>query len=259
MLEIKFRKLVRIILAFLSTCCLVFMLWVLVDCFTASSTATEKVITYKIKDNIDYDVVLKDNPFYTSDEANKENRYVTALMDTLQVFFDYELSGSKFFSGEHNYSVSLELVSNHGGEVVWKHTEEILPHTSLFSDDVMEVKVKDSIVVDIGNLYAMAREFFELTGYDVKLFIDVKIGSSLTVDGYKKNVSDEQILSLSIPLTKKVVSVDTTNNKNINRSIIEHYEFDEKFNVYLFLVSGISVLSLIPLTVMSYIALSSNT
>ena len=121
MLEIKIRKLVRIILAFLSTCCLVLMLWVLVDCFTAKSSATEKVITYKISNNIDYEVTLKDNQFYTSDEANKNNRYVTSLMDTLQVYFDYELSGNKFFSGETGYNVNLELVSNYDGEVVWQY------------------------------------------------------------------------------------------------------------------------------------------
>ena len=64
--NIKFRKFVRVILAFFSTCFLVLMGWILVDCFTAKSTATEKVITYKLEDNIDYEVTLKDNQFYTS-------------------------------------------------------------------------------------------------------------------------------------------------------------------------------------------------
>lgn len=255
MLEIKVRKLVRIILAFLSTSCLVLMLWVLVDCFTAKSTATEKVITYKVNNNIDYEVTLKDNQFYTSDEANEKNKYVTSLMDTLQVYFDYDLSGSKFFSGEAGYSVNLELVSNYDGEVVWQYKEEVLPRVSEYSTDVLEIKVKDSVIVDMSNLYSRAKEFNELTGYDVKLHIEVRIDSSLSVEGYKNKVNDEQVLSLSVPLTKKVVSISTTNDKSVNRSVIDHLEVDEKFNVYLFVVSGLVTLSLIPLTIMSYISL----
>mgnify|MGYP003308667695 CR=1 FL=1 len=107
----------------------------------------------------------------------------------------------------------------------------------------------------MSNLYSRAKEFNELTGYDVKLHIDVRIDSSLSVDGYKNKVNDEQVLSLSVPLTKKVVSISTTNDKSINRSVIDHLEVDEKFNAYLFMLSGLVTLSLIPLTIMSYISL----
>lgn len=256
MLEnIKFRKFVRTILAFFSTCFLVLMLWILVDCFTSKSTATEKVITYKVKDSIDYEVTLKENQFYTSEEANEKNRYVASLMDTLQVYFDYELSGSKFFSSEYGYSVDLELVSNNDGEVVWNYTEEVLPREVKYEIDVMEVVVRDSVIIDISNLYSKAIEFKELTGYDVKLKIDVKIDNSLNVSRYDSKVNDEQLLSLSIPLTKKVVSISTSNNTSTNRSVLTHYEVDEEFNVYLFIISGLLTLSLIPLTVMSYVSL----
>mgnify|MGYP003299111256 FL=1 len=253
--NIKFRKFVRVILAFFSTCFLVLMGWILVDCFTAKSTATEKVITYKLEDNIDYEVTLKDNQFYTSEESNEKNKYVTSLMDTLQVYFDYELSGSKFFDSEYGYSVFLELVSNNDGEVVWKYEEELLPYDSKLLNDVMEVSIRDTVIVDIRNLYDKAMEFKSLTGYDVKLNLEVKIDNSLTVSGYENKVTDEQVLSLSVPLTKKVVSITATNDKSINRSVLTHYEVDEKFNIYLFIVSGLLTLSLLPLTIMSYVSL----
>lgn len=253
--NIKFRKFVRTILAFFSTCFLVLMGWILIDCFTAKSTATEKVITYKVEDNIDYEVTLKDNQFYTSEESNENNKYVTSLMDTLQIYFDYELSGSKFFTSEYGYSVFLELVSNHDGDVVWKYEEELLPRDVKYSNDVMEVLIRDTVIVDVSNLYDKAMEFKDLTGYDVKLNIEVKIDNNLTVSGYENKVTDEQVLSLSVPLTKKVVSITTTNDKSINRSVLTHYEVDENFNIYLFLVSGLLTLSLIPLTIMSYVSL----
>ena len=253
--SIKFRKYVRILLSFLSTCCLVLMLWVLIDCFTAKSTATEKVITYKIDDNIDYEVLLKDNQFYTSEVANEDNRYVTSLMDVLRVYFDYELSGSRFFSGEYGYSVNLELVSNHDGEIVWEYKEELLPKVSKYVNDVMSIQIRDSIVIDISNLYEKAKEFYALTGYDVRLNVDVMFDSVLKVDGYNKDVRDQQILSLSLPLTKKVISITTSNDNSSNKSVLTHYEVNEEFNGYLFIVSSLVSISLIPLTIMSYVSL----
>ena len=253
--SIGFRKFVRIILAFFSTCFLVLMLWVVIDCFTAKSNATEKVITYTINDGISYDVILKENQFYTNEESKKNNRYVTALMDTLQVYFNYELAGNKFFSGEYGYTVNLRLISNHNGAIVWKYEEEVVPRVSSYASDVMKFDVKDSVIIDINSLYSRAKEFNELTGYDVRLSVDVVFDSSLAVSGYSKKINDKQNLSLSIPLTKKVVSISTVNDNSVNRNVLTHYEVDEKFNAYLFIVSGLIIVSLIPLTVMSYVSL----
>lgn len=255
MKNIKFKKFVRIVLAFLSTFFLVLMVWILIDCFTSKSMATKKIITYKVENDIDYEVILKENQFYTSDEANKNNRYVTSLMDTLEVFFDYELSGNNFFSGDYIYNVNLELVSNHDGEVMWKYNEEIVPQILKHVDDVMVIKIKDSVIVDIDSLYSRAQEFKILTGYDVKLKVDVNIDGSLVVDGYKNKVNDKKTMSLTVPLTKKVVNISTSSNNKVNKSVEDYYEVDEDFNSYLFIVSGLLILSLIPITIMSYASL----
>ena len=52
--SLRFRKLVRTILVFLSTCFIIIMGWILIDCFTTKNNATDKIISYRVKDDIEY-------------------------------------------------------------------------------------------------------------------------------------------------------------------------------------------------------------
>lgn len=253
--NLKLRKFGRILLAFSSTCFLIIMLWVLIDCFTSKSTATDKVITYNVKDNIDYVVTLKDNQFYTNEEANEDNFYITSLMDTLQVKFQYELVGNRFFSSDYSYNVVLQLTSKNNDEVIWKYEEEVLSKIDESVSDVMKVSIDDSVNVDVSHLYNKAKEFYDLTGYGVDLKIYVNISSDLKVSNYDEGIKDNQSLLISFPLTEKIVSIEKSVDNSVNKKVLHQYEVDEKFNTYLFIVSILLIISLIPLTIRSYISL----
>lgn len=255
MKNIKLRKLGRIVLAFLSTCCLIVMLWILVDCFTNKSTATEKVISYKVSDSISYDVTMKDNQFYTSEEANDSNTYITSLLDTMQVTFNYDLVGSKFFSSDYEYIVVLNLTSSKDGDVIWSYEEEVLSQVEESVSDVMAVNISDTFNIDLSSLYDKAKEFYNLTDYDVELDIKIKINNSLTVMNYEEGIHDKQTMSINIPLTEKVASIKKSSDNSVNKKVLEQYDVNENFNVCLFIIAIILIVCLLPITVRSYVAL----
>ncbi len=255
MKNIKLRKFGRILLAFVSTGFLAILIWILVDCFTTKSTATDKIITYNIKDNIDYVVTLKDNQFFTSEEANKSNSYITSLIDTLQVSFDYDLVGSSFFSSDYDYEIVLHLTSFNNGKKIWNYEESVLSQVNDSSEDVMKLDIDDTVNIDFSHLYAKAMEFNNLTGYDVNLKIDVKVNTNLKVNNYSDGIKDSQVLSLSVPMTDKVVSIKKSKGNNLDKKVLAQYEVNEKFNTYLFVLSGLLTLSLLPVAIMSYISL----
>lgn len=253
--NLRIRKLVRTILVFLSTCFIIIMGWILIDCFTTKNNATDKIISYRVKDDIEYSVTLKDNQFYTDQEAMDKNLYVTALLDTLQLNFNYSLSGSRFFKSDYNYKVVLSLTAKDGEEVVWKYEEDALTQVNESVVDVMEVSLSEIVNVDLSHLYNMANDYYEMTNYPVVLDINVIINNNLKIDGYTNGVKDREVLSLSIPITEKVVSIEKSLDNDYNKKIFHQYEVNESFNIYLFIVSGIVLLILIPVTIRSYIAL----
>lgn len=253
--NLKIRKLVRTFLVLLSTCFIIIMGWILVDCFTTKNNATDKVISYRVKDNLDYSVTLKDNQFYTDEEAKENNLYVTSLLDTLQLNFDYNLSGSKFFAANYNYKVVLSLTAKDGEDVVWEYEEEALTRVDESVKDVIEVSINEVVNIDLSHLYNMANTYYEMTDYPVVLDIDVIVNNNLKVNGYTDSVQDREVLSVSIPITEKVVSIEKSLDKDYNKKVFHQYEVNESFNIYLFIVSGILFLILVPITIRSYIAL----
>ena len=253
--SLKFRKFGRMVLAFFSTIFLLIMLWIMVDCFTTKNTATKEVITYDVGDSIDYYVYLKENDFYNNADANSNNRYVTALMDYLNLSFDYHLVGDSFFNSDCKYNVVTELIGRNDGEVVWSEEKEVIALSSRFNYDVTSVELKKDVIIDLASLYEKANEFYELTGYGVELNIYVNIDNDLMVMGYDEGVNDERFLALNIPLTEKVVSIEKIDNDDSKKSVLTQYEVDSKFNSILFLTSSFLFIALLPLTVMSYISL----
>jgi len=255
MKKLKFRKFVRTILLFLSTCSLIVMLWVFFDCFTDKNTSKKKIITYTIKDDIDYVVNLKENQFYTSEEANKNNSYITSLMDTIQIYFNYEFDGDTTFSTIYSYEVLFSLTSVYKGDVVWEYEENILSKIEETVDDVKTVKVNNNVNIDISNIYNKANEFYELTGYPVDLNIVVEIKNEVNVDDYEKKIDDSRTLILDIPITDKVISINNSSDKSDEKKIFTEYQVDNVFNICLFVISGVLSVCLMPLTVRSYVSL----
>lgn len=253
--NIKLKKFGRTILAFIATSFLFIMVWILVDCFTQKQTATSEIIKYKIKEDINYEASLKENQFYTNKEANESNSYVSALLDTLKVNFEYELVGTKYFNSNYSYGVLLSLTSVDDGEIVWNYEENILPEIVLEKKDVMEVIINDSVNVDMSNIYSKAMEFKELTGYDVLLKLEVNIVNELKVKDYDESIQDTQVLTLTMPITDKVFEIESTTSDGISKSIITQTVVDENFNIILFIIAFVSIIGLLPLTLISYIAL----
>lgn len=255
MSDIKLKKFGRTILAFVATSFLFIMVWILVDCFTEKQTATSEVIKYKIKENLYYEMTLKENQFYTSEEANESNSYVSALLDTLKVDFDYELIGTKYFNSNYSYGVLLSMTSLKNNEIVWSYDEDILPEISLDKKDVMEVNIKDSVNIDMNNVYSKAMEFKNLTGYDVLLKIEVNIINDLKVNDYDESIKDTQVLTLTMPITDKVFEIESTTSDSLSKSVLTQTFVDEKFNICLFVIALVSIIGLLPITFISYVSL----
>ncbi len=253
--NLKLQKLVRMLLALASSVFLVIMIWIIIDCFTFKTTASKKIISYNVKDGLDYEVILKNNQFYTNEEANLKNVFIPSLIDKLQLHLNYELVGSNFFDSDYSYEVVTTLKSVKDGKVIWKYKNSPYAKETRSSYDTMKVEINDYINVDMSNLYSMADEFYKMTNCDVVLEIDVNIGNDLKVVGYEKQINDQQVLSMTIPITDKVVSISRNNGNMENKKVFDQYVVNEQFNSSLFILACLLTISLIPVAVMSYASL----
>ena len=50
------------------------------------------LVTYTEKSNVDYKVYLKENEFYEKDYVDKDNQYISNLVDNIETKFDYYIN-----------------------------------------------------------------------------------------------------------------------------------------------------------------------
>ncbi len=253
--NLKVRKYFRLLLAFLSTVFLIILVWIMVDCFTTKRTASKKVITYDVQDDLTYQVNLKDNKFFNSDTANDKNSYVTSLIDDLNINFNYDLNGTALFNSDYRYRADVYLKSLNDEGVTWNYHETVLNEMEERVVDSTNIKLHNDIGIDFNHLYSLADEFHALTNYDVKLEVVITISSELYVKNSVDTIKDVQVLSLSMPMTKQITSITKTSDKNINRQVFSQFSVDERFNAHLFLFSSLLAIAIFPMMILSYVAL----
>lgn len=248
--KIKLRKYSRVLLIFLATYFLVLIVWSLIDCLIGKNNVSNRIISYNVKDSINYDVILKDNSYTLNNGF-----YVVTSIESIKVNFNYEFVGSNYFSSNYSYLVLLKLYSMDNEKEIWNYEEEIVPEVENNVSDVKNFVINDEVNVDIESLYLKAMDFYQLTGRDVFLNINVNIDNELKVDGYSKKVNADKDLMISLPLTKKIVYINGEDNNNNNGRVIDNYVVNKKINWCLFIMCLLFIVSLMPVTVISYISL----
>lgn len=172
------------------------------------------------KDNIDYSVYIKSNPFIEIPVLPSGYSYLTSLIDHIKLSFSYNYKFDRPIDLTYNYLVKATIVglSDTNETVsatnpVWRKEYIITPQSEDFK---VKNEMKETYETDI-----------DLTGYNdlVSSFIadyGIQLGTNLEVEFIvhfkgkinNKTIENEHILVANIPLGVRVF--DITTNKNFS-------------------------------------------
>lgn len=182
--------------------------------FLRPAVVTEKVIVYSYQQaaNIDYQVNLLPNNFFTEAALGPGQAYITSLADTLQTQMEYNLVGEKSadITGTYQVNGSLVAYSEIGKDTemeVWRRDLSFLePQTFAISDN--KVHVRKTISIPVSSYAVFANAVQEATKFSPSR-LELKIDYLIKVQGKTEagNFTDELQPTLIIPLQGKVFSV----------------------------------------------------
>lgn len=257
------KKSGRIILALFSTLFVVLAFWIMLDCFTTKRGSTKSVITYKELQNIDYRVNLKANEFYDSKNVNKNKKFVTNLIDTIDVNYSYEIVASNFFKSKTEYNVVATIQAyykdkeDNTDSVIWSKDYKLIPTTIKTVEDGTDLKIKEVVRLDFNKYNQEALRFLSKVQKDAKIFLNVKmyVNTNGKVIGANEKINENSVLNLNIPLGKEVTTIIKDENSDVNKRIVTKYQVNEKFNLVLFTISLFIIITVSPLMIMSYLTI----
>ena len=106
----------KFIVYLISTCsviCLIIGIFLIKSSLNVKTIKEIPVLTYNEKSNLDYNVYLKPNNYFTEKYLEKGNQYIASIIDYIDVIFDYSFLSSKNIDATFNYKIIGTLTANY--------------------------------------------------------------------------------------------------------------------------------------------------
>lgn len=183
-------------------------------------------VKYNEQNNTTYKVYLKENEFFNSNYLEKDNEYISSLIDKIEANFEYYLSVEEKVS--YNYSYKIEsnvyIKRKNSTEYLYNETTTILDKIEKNSNE-KQIKIDELIEIDYNKHNNLMKKFvniYSLDDIESILTINMYINILGSCDSFVEAANKESVLSIKIPLTTRVVDVELSDNLiNTQNNLIE--------------------------------------
>lgn len=223
-------------------------------------------VKYTEKSNLDYKVYLKENQFFENKYLEKDNQYVSNLIDYIKADFDYNLKvEEKYIDYKYSYLIAADVTvkDKKTNKNLYHYTEELEKSDYETSHNISQVKLKRSLEIDYNKYNNLIRKFhnlYELSDTESTLNISMYV----TVLGNCEDIKDpnkKSIITLSIPLTTKTIAIDMkyalVDENDVKLMKCDDLETDGV--LYLITSIGVTFIDLIILVILIKYIVSSRT
>ncbi len=195
-------------------------------------------VKYNEQNNTTYKVYLNKNEFFNGDYLEKDNEYISSLINKIEADFKYNLSVEE--SASYNYSYRIEsnviVKRKDSSEYLYNKTETIL-NTVEKTTEQENVKIEELISIDYNKYNNLMKKFvniYALDDIESTLTINMYINVVGACNSFVEVANKETIISIKIPLTTRVVDVELSDNlMNNQNNLIECKKESENANIFL--------------------------
>lgn len=210
--------------------------------YSGFNTKTMIKVDYHNKSNVSYDVKYI-NDEYTSDG----NKYVSSMVDYIDLKFKYDNFLSEYVSGFYRYNVEVYLTAYEDDikSTLWERKHYLINEKTELLDrnEIDMINIEDSFRVDFQEYRDEIYEFINTSKVNVNGYLNIKINIMEFFDFNSLNneYADNKVISIKIPLTDDIFEIDVKNVDDRDR----YYEFTNKVSMnIIMLLIGTFCLSL---------------
>ena len=173
-------------------------------------------VEYLESNNTSYKVYLKENEFFNSNYLEKDNEYISTLIDKVVANFNYGLSVAENVTYNYTYRVesNVYIKRKDSQEYLYNKTNTVLEPVSKVSVS-NNIRINEIINIDYNNYNNLMKKFVNSYGLDnieSMLVYNMYISVNGACDNFLNTQNKESILSIKIPLTTRVVDIESSDN-----------------------------------------------
>ncbi len=213
--------------------------------FTYASLNKVKYVNYIENSDVDYKVFLKDNIFYDEKYREKDDQYVSDLIDYITATFNYRLELQKEeISYKYSYRVEANVTvkDKTTNKNLYTYDDTLISKVEK-SSNKPTTEITEEVNINYNKYNDLIKDFIRTYDIDnvtstlsVNLYVDVENNC-----GDEQLAGNESVTSIVIPLTNKTMGMDITNNIIDNEDNTIICSEPSKANI-LFLLCGLTSL-----------------
>lgn len=257
-MQVSVQKFLKILWATLSLLVLIISLWIIFDCFRKTPDQQKLIMNYNSNTNLDYKVYLKPNKFYERSFMEKNKKYISSIIDYIDVDLNYMFNTTALSDTTYSYSVSAVISSDYDlngvAAELWSKSYQLVAPKSLTKTSSSGFQIKENLKLDYNKYDSLATSFKEQYGIasDTKLTILINIRSNTTIKDYSKSVPATKTISLVMPLNKAVTDITVTGVEPVSTNVTETIKGGRHINYVLLVSSVIAMLVSAPICFISF-------
>ena len=214
----------------------------------------EVIVEYIESGDVDYNVYLKENKYYTQKYLGKGMEYVASIISTINPDFKYELHSTDTLNFTYSYNVTGTLYISKDNESSPLYTKKI----NLLTKEPQSIKsnslnIAENLVIDYddyNNLVNRYKRDFGLSAYS-----RLVVAMDIVITGVHSNNDDKIVLNrtlqMSIPLSEQTIQISMDTDKINNNGMLFAKGNISINNPLLFVVAVISLVIVLMLLITS--------
>ena len=212
-------------------------------------------IEYSQSSNIDYKVQYKENEFFDSEWIEKNQSYISSLINALSADFSYKMnvdSDSMSFNYTYWIDAKLLIASKENNTPYYTVEDIILPKNSMSSNTASSIKIDETVSIDFVKYNDIAKTFiktYNLQNATSTLIVTLNVESCCSNQKFNGDCQNTYSTSLNIPLALDTFSVHSTSSAPANST--GSFEYHGVANRNLFRTVSIASIVLAALLIVS--------
>lgn len=226
---------------------IIFFILALVLFVASISIKTKNNVVYRQNSNLDYKVYLKPNNYYKTPYLEKNMKYIAALIDNINVTFNYNFSSNQPLDYKYTYYVKADVIVSDGESKamnIYSRTENLVNPVTITNSNSSNFNINQDVKVNYETYNNLVKQF--KSSYSISAQSNLIL--TLVVDiedfkGNKINAKDSgEIMKITVPLTEQMVDVKMESKEINNSNSVEVYKDFSISNKVTLILSIISII-----------------
>ena len=168
------------------------------------------VLDYNQNGDIDYDVYLQENNFYSESHLESGKNYVSSLIDKVHVDFKYNYYLSEVVNLNYNYNIVASLfIYGKDNALLYSNDFNLETHSTKRSEGVKKLNIDEAVEVDYQYFNNLAKEYADKYGVDVTavLKVNMNVSADTIWKEFFSTKNNKVSLGLEIRLLQPEISI----------------------------------------------------